>query len=82
MHWRTSRDPGPRVSQQVFQGRHLHREVAVKVLQLDGGLVHAVQREVCRQIHVHRRLCAHDRTGSLWASLGAELHDSIDAVAC
>ena len=25
---------------------HLGRDVAVKVLQLDGGLVHAVQREV------------------------------------
>ena len=30
----------------MFQGRHLHRDVAVKVLQMDGSLVHAVQREV------------------------------------
>jgi hypothetical protein len=34
---------------QVFQGRHLHRDVAVKVLQMDGSLVRAVQREVRRQ---------------------------------
>ena len=31
---------------QVYQGRHLHRNVAVKVLPLDGGLANAVQREV------------------------------------
>ena len=31
---------------QVYQGRHLHRDVAVKVLPLDGGLAKAVQREV------------------------------------
>ena len=31
---------------QVYRGRHLHRDVAVKVLPLDGGLAKAVQREV------------------------------------
>ena len=50
--------------EQVYQGRHLHRDVAVKVLQLDGDLVRAVQREVRRQLHSHcckrrsmKRLC-------------------------
>lgn len=33
----------------MFQGRHLHRDVAVKALQMDGSLVRAVQREVRRQ---------------------------------
>jgi hypothetical protein len=37
-----------RAGWQVYRGRHLHRDVAVKVLRLDGGLAHAVQREVRR----------------------------------
>jgi hypothetical protein len=50
--------------EQVFQGRHLHRDVAVKVLQLDGGLVHAVQREVRWQ---HE---SHQTTGSFMCNAG------------
>ena len=30
----------------VYKGRHLHRDVAVKELQLEAGLKRAVQREV------------------------------------
>ena len=37
---------GNLVRWQVYQGRHLHRDVAVKMLSLDGGLANAVQREV------------------------------------
>lgn len=33
---------------QVYQGRHLQRDMAVKVLQLDGNSTRAVQREVRR----------------------------------
>lgn len=35
---------------QVYQGRHLHRDVAVKVLPLDGDSAHAAQREVRRRL--------------------------------
>lgn len=31
---------------QVYRGRHLHRDVAVKVLQTDGNLARSVRREV------------------------------------
>ena len=50
---------GFHAEEQVFQGRHLHREVAVKVLQLDSGLVHAVQREVRLHSDVNRRALCH-----------------------
>lgn len=42
---------------QVYQGRHLHRDVAIKVLQLEAGLDHAVQREVTTGSTEHQDAC-------------------------